>query len=365
MKKTTVILTVLLAVAAFLPNCAGAPEKKTRDNTGTAPKGSETPEWVYDKEKAYPSSEWVAVTGHGASRKEAENAALNALARTFKTDIVSLTESNQRFSKIVNEAAGKKSVVFNDSKDFYNQVTTGSSVNALIGVEIGTFHQADGDTWYANARMNRRDCAARYAGMVRENEAVISGLLSRAEALESRRGFEAYAALHYAALIAQVTDNFQNILEVLDPSAVNRRPCYGGAAAIKTRMLALASGITIGISVDAEDRQEAHIIRGALGSYFTGLGFKVSERTTGGYTLAVHASFEAVDTTRVKSCRWFLDAALETREGDTLFSYTGHDRAAHLIDKEARRLALRDMEKSIKEGDFAVSFDAWLGSLLE
>jgi hypothetical protein len=289
---------------------------------------------------------------------------MNALARAFKTDITSLTEANQQFSQIVNDAAGKKTVNFNESRDFSSQVKTANSVKALIGVETGTFQSADG-TWYANARMNRRECAARYAGMVRENEAVINTLLSRAAALEGRSGFEAYAALYFAASVAQVTDNFQNILEVLDPSAVNRRPGYGSAAAIKTRMLALAGRITIGLSVETEDRQEAVTIRRALGALFTGMGFKVNEQGMGDYILSTHVIFEAVATTQVRTCRWFLDAALNTRDGRALFSYTGQDRAAHLLDKEARRLALHDVESSVKEGDFAGNFDAWLGSLLE
>jgi hypothetical protein len=289
---------------------------------------------------------------------------MNALARSFKTDVASLTETNQRFSQIVNNAAGKKSVAFNESKDFSSQVKTASSVKALIGVETGTFQVADG-TWYANARMNRRECASRYTGMVRENEAVIKALLDRAALLESRSGFEAYAALYYAASIAQVTDNFQNILEVLDTAAVNRRPGYGGAAAIKTRMLTLAGRITVGLSVDTQDRQEALTIRRALGAFFTGRGFKVNEQGRGDYTLTAHVTFEAVDTTQVKTCRWLLDAALEERGGKALFSYTGQDRSAHLLDKEARRLALHGVESSVKEGDFAGDFDAWLGSLLE
>jgi hypothetical protein len=332
------------------------------DTNQGQPQGA--PDWVQDTEKAYPSADWVAVTGQGASRKEAEDAAMNSLARTFKTDVASLTETNQRFSQIVNEAAGKKTVDFNESRDFSSQVRTASSVNALIGVETGIFQSADG-TWHANARMNRRECSARYAGMVRENEAVINTLLSRAAALESRSGFEAYAALYYAASIAQVTDNFQNILEVLDPTAVNRRPGYGGAAAIKTRMLALAGRITLGLSVETQDRQEATIIRRALGAFFTGMGFKVNEQGTGDYILSAHVTFETVDTTQVKTCRWFLDAALEARGGRALFSYTGQDRSAHLLDNEARRMALRGIENSVKEGDFAGNFNAWLGSLLE
>jgi hypothetical protein len=88
-------------------------------------------------EKAYPSADWVAVMGQGPIQGEAEDAAMNALARAFKTDIASLSEANQRFSQIVHDVAGKKSVAFNESKDFSNQVKTESSVSALIGVETG------------------------------------------------------------------------------------------------------------------------------------------------------------------------------------------------------------------------------------
>jgi hypothetical protein len=130
-------------------------------------------------------------------------------------------------------------------------------------------------------------------------------------------------------------------------------------------MLALAGNIVVGLRVDTADRQEAVTIRRALGSFFTGMGFKINEQGTGDYILNARATFEAVETTQVKTCRWFLDAALEGRGGRSLFSYTGQDRAAHLLSQEARRLALRDIEQSIKEGDFAGDFDAWLGSLLE
>ena len=319
------------------------------------------PDWVRDLGTAYPSADWVAVTGQATSRNGAEDAAMNALARAFKTDIASLTETNERFSQIVNDAPGKKGVTFNESRDFSSQVKTASSVTALIGVETGTFQA--GDTWYANARMNRRDCAARYAGMVRENESVINSLLGRA--LESRDSFDAFAALYYAASIARVTDSFQNILEVLDPAAVNRRPAYGGETAIKNRMQALAGRVTVGIAVETEDRQEAFTIRRALGSFFTGMGFKINEQGPGDYTLGARVIFETVETTQVKTCRWFLDAALENRGGTEIYSYTGQNRAAHLLDNEARRLALRGVENSVKEGDFAEDFNRWLGTLLE
>jgi hypothetical protein len=361
MRKNLFCVIPLLVVMG----CASSGNVNT--NKGQSPSSMSTPEWVQNPQTAYPSTDWLAVTGQGTSQREAEDAAMNALARAFKTDIASLTEANQQFSQIVNDAAGKKSVAFNESSDFSTQVKTGSSVKALIGVETSTFQTAAGDTWYFNARMNRRECASRYAGMVRENAAVIKDLLDRAAAFEKRNStlLNALGALYYAASIARVTDNFQNILEVLDASAVNRRPAYGGASAIKARMLSVAGHITIGLKVDTQDRQETVTIRRALGVLFTGMGFKINEQGTGDYILAVNVIFENVETTMTKTCRWFLDAALEGRDGMALFSYTGQDRAAHLLDKEARRLALQNIESSIKGGDFAGKFDGWLGSLLE
>jgi hypothetical protein len=348
----------LIPCMAFMGCASGGEAAPTRAQPAAAP------EWVWDLERAYPFSGWVAATGQGASRNEAEDAAMNSLAQAFKTDVASLTEMNQRFAQIVDDA-GKKNVAFSESRDFSSQVRTASNVSALIGVETGVFQELNGETWHANARMNRRDCAARYAGMVRENDAVINSLLNRAANLQDRSGFEAYAALQYAESIAQATDNFQNILEVLDPSTMNRRPGYGGAAAIRTRMLALAGRIVVGLMVDTADQQEAVTISRALGSFFTGMGFKINEQGTGNYTLNVRAAFESVETTQIKTCRWFLDAALEEPGGGSLFSYTGQDQVAHSLGQEARRLALQDMERSIKAGDFAGDFDAWLGSLLE
>jgi hypothetical protein len=316
---------------------------------------------VEDLERAYPAALWVAVTGQGASREEAEDAAMNSLARTFKTDIAGLTEMNHRFSEIL-DGAEKRQVAFNEGSDFSSRVRVASEVSALIGVETGVFQEPGGGIWHANARMNRRDCAARYAGMARENEGVINSLLNRSARLS---GFEAYGALRYAVSIALVTDNFQSILEVLDPSATNRRPAYGGAAAIRSGMAALAGRIVLGIRVETADPQEAATIRRALGAFFTGLGFRISEEGTGDYTLRARAAFEPVDTTQVRTCRWFFDATLDERGGGSLFSYTGQNRAAHLLDQEARRLALQDMEESIKEGDFAGAFEDWLGSPLE
>jgi len=322
------------------------------------------PDWVNDLEKAYPSKEWVAVAAQGTSQAQAESAAMNALARAFKTDVASLTKTSQQFSQVISSAAGSKTIDFNESKNFSQDVKTSTNIRGLIGVQIDVYRASD-KTVYVNARMNRRECAARYSGMIRENAAIINKLLADAAAIPEQDSLETYSRLSFAHAIAQVTDNFQNILEVLDVTAVNRKPGYGGANSIKAKMLECAAKITIGIAVTTEQAADKTLLTRAAGSFFRDLGFKVNETGTGNYVLRANVRFESVSQ-NVVSCRYYIDTALENKNGASLFSFTEDDRKAHPnMASEARRLAVSAAETSFKEGKFADEFNSWLNSLLE
>ena len=324
------------------------------------------PNWVNNLHQAFPDREWVAVTAQGTDQPQAEAAAMNALARAFRTDVASITLASQQFSQIINNSAGSRNVNFDESRNFAQEVITGTNVKGLIGVQIDVYRARD--TVYVNARMNRRECSARYSAMIRENTAVINALLTSAAA--SPGTFEAYANLSFAYAVAQITDNFQNILEVLDISAVNRRPGYGGANAIRAAMFECAALITVGLAIETEQQSDRTLFTRAAGSFFRDRGFRVSEQgslpngSAGNYVLRANVSFEELRQS-VITCRYYFDAALENRNGTAVFSFTENDRKAHMnIASEARRLAVRAVETSIKEGRFAQEFDAWLNSLL-
>jgi len=346
--------TMCAAIVLLMCGCAGSPSVSAQAIPG----------WVKDLEKAFPSKDWVAVMAQGTSQPQAESAAMNALARAFKTDVASLTQASQRFSQIVSDAAGKKTVSFDESKNFSQDVNTSTNVKGLIGVQIDVFRAKD-NTVYVNARMNRRECGNRYSGMIRENAAIINRLLSDAAAIPQQDSLDVYSRLSFAYSIALVTDNFQNILEVLDPSAANRKPGYGGANAIKTKMLECAARITIGIAVNTEQAADKTLLTRAAGSFFKDMGFKINEQGAGTYVLRANARFEGL-AQNVNSCRYYLDAALENRSKTAVFTFTEDDRKAHPDNaSEARRLAVRAAETSLKEGKFAQEFDSWLNSLLD
>jgi len=317
------------------------------------------PGWVSSLEQTFPSREWVAVTAQGSSQAQAEAAAMDALARAFKTDVAGLTRSSQQFSQILSGAQGNKSIAFDESKNFSQEVNVSANVQGLIGVQIEVFRDGSRAV-YVNARMNRRECSARYSGMVKENAEIIDTLLAAAARYPG--ALEAYAKLKFAYALAQVTDNFQNILEVLDASAANRRPAYGGANAVKVKMLDCAALITIGVVVDTEQAADKTLLTRAIGSFFKDRGFKTNEGGKGNYLLRANARFETLSQ-NVISCRYYLDATLENRNGHSLFSFTEDGRKAHPNNQsEAKRLAVLEAETSIKEGKFAQEFDSWLNS---
>ena len=325
------------------------------------------PAWVNNLEQAYPSRDWVAVVSQGNSQPQAEAAAMNALARAFKTDVDSLTKTSQAYSQIVdnsgNSKTGAKTISFEESKNFSQDVHTSTNVQGLIGVQIDVYRAADG-TVYVNARMNRRDCATRYRAMIRENAATIQKLLDSAAAAKDQAAMEVYARLSFACAIAQATDNFQSLLEVIDPAAVNNKPSYGGANAIKAKMVECAALITIGVTVNTAQADDAGLFTRAAGSFFSDLGFKTNEQGQGNYVLGVNVRFESL-AQNVVSCRYYLDAALKNKAGTAIFTFTEDDRKAHPNStSEARRLAVRAVETSFKEGKFAQEFNNWLNSLL-
>ena len=319
------------------------------------------PAWVNELESVYPSKDWVAVVVSAPTQNQAESEAMNSLARVFRTDIAALTQMSQNFTQIIDNSQGSRSITFNEAQNFSQEVQTSTNVQGLIGVQIEVYRSPNGEV-FVNARMNRRDCAARYSGMIRENTAIIERLLSSTTPIAG--SFDIYSRLSFAHSLAQVTDNFQNILEVLDPTAVNRKPSYGTANAIRTKLLECANLITIGIAVNTEQEADRILFTRAIGSFFRDLGFRVNENGIGNYTLKANIHFETI-TQSVISCRYFFDAVLENQNGTAVFSFTEDNRKAHHNNaSEARRLAVRAVEASIKEGQFAKEFHTWINSLI-
>jgi hypothetical protein len=340
--------TGFLFLSAILFSCAGSPKTQT------------PPFWVTDTEKAYPDRDWLIVVEAEQDAKLAERAAVTRLAQVFRVDLISITDANRQFAEIITSVKGKKSLITSQSSDIAQELISTSVVSGLIGLQVESWANPNGRS-YANARMNRRECSARYSAMIRENEKVIGGLLEEAERKPGT--FDAFQMLNLAYSFALVTDNFHSLLTVLDPSAISRRPSYGNAEAVKSLARNAGRAIVIAVRVNGDNSGR---IEKAFTECLNSRGFRTTAAGDNSYTLAASFQLEDVDlkNTTNKFARYILNYSLKDRDGVELLSSSDNGREGHLTESEARQRAIRAAEQAIASSGFAVNFDAFLASLL-
>jgi hypothetical protein len=341
--------TCFLFLAVIVSSCASSPQIQM------------PPLWVTDTEKVYPDRDWLVVVEAEQDAKLAERAAVTRLSQVFRVDLVSVTDANRQFAETVSSVKGKKLLLTSQSNTIAQELISTSAVSGLIGLQVESWSNPKGRS-YANARMNRAECSARYSAMIRENEKVISGLQEEAE--RNPRTFEAFRMLNLAHSFALVTDNLHSLLTVLDTSAISKRPSYGNAEAVKS--LAQNAGRSIIVTVRVNGDNSGRIEK-AFTESLNSRGFKTSAVGDNSYVLA--ASFQIEDAVIVnpnnyKFARYILNYSLKDRGGAELFSSSDNGREGHLTDSEARQRAVRAAEQSIASNGFAVNFDAFLASLI-
>jgi hypothetical protein len=259
-------------------------------------------------------------------------------------------------------------------RELQQELNAESGVTGLIGVETGIWTARDGRV-YANARMNRRDCAARYAAIIRENDRIIGLLLG--DAGKNPASFEAYAALTFAAALGEAADNFRILLSVLDPHSGIGGPDYGGAEALKRLARNAAQEITISIAVEAAIpgfTGDARTVKNSitsriaqnLAAFFTARGFRISNSGPARYTVtAVFAIERYSEDERWKYAHYALEVSITGAGNITVFSYPmKQDVQGHTTEAGARERALAKVDESIKTGDFAAWFDKSLDALM-
>jgi hypothetical protein len=346
---------IFISAGVFLVSCATSGALKSKSDAARPQPG-----WVADNEGVYPDSRWISVVETAKNQNTAQAAALNSLVQMFRVDVQAMTKTNQSFAQVATGAGAEKIADFTQIQGFAQDVRTASNVPGLIGVE-SDYWTAPNGTVYANARMNRKECAARYSALIRENEKVIAFLEQQAASVPST--FDAFELLNFAVNTADVTDSLQSILEVIDVTTAARKPSYGNAANVKTLAAAAARAIiiTVRVSGDADGR-----VTKAFTSFLDKKGFRTNVSGPNMYLFVAEFELEPVELPlqRNKFVRYVLKASIEDRNGIEVFSHSENDRQGHVTEEEARQRALRAAEASIASGKFAGSFDSYLESLL-
>jgi len=355
-------LPFFLLAALVFASCASSPSP--RDDTSAKTQSSTPPQWVVDKEKEYPNSEWLCIVAEEQNTKLAENAAVTGLAQAFRVDLNSVSSANRQLAEVIGTVKKKAYVTEVQSTSMSLDMTATSAVSGLIGVQVESWANPRSNRAHANARMNRKECSARYSAMIRENEKVIQSLKDEAD--RNPATFDAYQLLNLAYAIALVTDNYYSLLTVLDPSTISKQPSYGNAEAVKSlaRVAGQAIVVTIKVTGDINDR-----IAKAYSECLTSRGFKTNTGGANSYLLDVTFTLEDVDLQNPnKFVRYLLNCSLKNKAGLEILSSSENGREGHATQSEARQRAIRTAENAIKKTDnkdgFAANFDAFLASLL-
>jgi hypothetical protein len=208
--------------------------------------------------------------------------------------------------------------------------------------------------------MNRAECAAVYEKTVRENEKIIAAL--RADAAEHPGTLDAYANLRFAVVVAQVTDDLQSKLAILDSGAARRGVSYGNTDTLRAEALTIARSVVIDVPVNGD---ESGRLATALTAFFTKQGFRAG--ADGEYTLSASYTVESIDLPNNRGyqyVRYTFQTALRNRAGNDVFAWSETGREGHISEADARQRALRTAETAVTEGGFAEEFEAYLNSLL-
>jgi hypothetical protein len=326
------------------------------------------PAWIVDKNKVYPESEWLSAVESNTSRELAQSAAMASLARIFKVDVKTMTNAMQSFSETVSGGKGS----YSQNSALKQQVDTASNVTGLMGVILEDY--TAGGTVYVCARMNRKQGSQTYSSIIKQNDSTIKSLMEDAEIKGA--SFEACQALNFAYSLAAITDNYMNILSVLDSAARQSiKLSYGNAANVRKLAADAMNAISINVQVNLTVNPElagiqidAARIAKPFQEVLTKRKFKttVNNAAAAAYTLNVDVSLDKVDLSGNpnKFARYVLQSALQDQWGDEIMSFQENKRSGHTSLSEAAQRAMRDVEAAIKGDGFAKKFDEYLASLL-
>jgi len=226
-----------------------------------------------------------------------------------------------------------------------NTIRTSASIDSLIGAEIREIWQETKNrniVFYAVAVMDKAKTAQIYRDMLNANQNLINNLVNMNQ--NEKNSFEGYSRYQFAAVIADITITYANVLSVIDTPVTGLK--RGNDYRLEAQNIVKA--IPIGISVKNDKSAR---IQGAFAKAISELGFR-SGGTNSRYVLNVNVVLSASEhpTNASKFVRMELEANLtDTISKDVLLPFNFSNREGHNTASEAENRCFLAAERKIKE----------------
>lgn len=323
---------------------------------GSADKSSAKPGWVENSYKAYPETFYLTAVEYGQTRKEAESAALEALAAILSRSISSETKSSVSYSST--EKNGQTET--DGSKSVNKNISISTNIEKLTGAEIKEVWQDMDGKYYALAVLNKEKSAVMYAEKISANNLTISELTENIA--EEKNTLTEYTKHNAAYLKAAENAEYLFILSVLSPEkkAAAEKHCVKPQT-LKIKCMSIAKKIPIGISLDEKENSR---LKTAITKVFSEEGFSISSEKNARYILKADLknNEEPVQGGKVL-VRYTFETALTDKElNQVLLTYSASGREIHFNKTNAVNKILKTLEKKIKT-DFLTSLKNYLNSL--
>jgi hypothetical protein len=317
--------------------------------------GGRAPAWVSDPYAAFSRGDYVAATGSGSGRTQAEQNALVTLTGTFGRNLQAELELVSSY----NQAVVNGQLTFTDNNSVEEAIRTSTQLNSLLGVEIRAVWDDGKGTFHALAVMEKALARRLYADMLRSNQRFIAEMTNLSAT--DRNSFDGYVRYRFAGTIADVNLIYAQVLTQvggvagIDPAAMKK----GDDDRLEAATIARSLPITVQVSQD----RGANRIQAAFNSALSAANFRTGRN--GRYVLRVTVALEEAvfPSNPNKWCRFNIDANLtDTLDGSVIYPFNITGREGHLTYPEAENAALRMIEREISQ-KYGQGLTAYLSTL--
>jgi hypothetical protein len=343
-------ILIIISLILILCSCVSTSGSKVK-------KGS-MPAWVNDVYSGFDRTKFVAASGFGKDRAQAEANALAALTSFFGQTVEVEKQAASSYSQAVVNGVMDSWI---DTAQMRTSVKSVSTFDNLPGAEIKEVWFDSKDTYYAAAVMDKARSIRIYNDLVQANQNIINNLVSMSSA--EKNTMEGVIRFKFAAAVADINVSYRNILRLLDsnpPSGVT-----GDQYRLEAQNIIKRIPVSIRITNDRNGR-----IFSALAKQFSALGFETvnvpaASAAKSRYVMEVNSVLSPVnlpDNPNVFSRIELTANFKDTDNNQVLLPYSFISREGHTSQAEADNRCILAAERNIND-TFAVLLSDYLMQL--
>jgi len=328
------IILLLLPLVFIFSSCA---------STSTSVKKGSAPAWVNDVYSVFKKEQYVAATGFGKNRAQAEANAIAALTSFFGQTVEVEKEAASSFQQAVVNGVMDSWL---DTASMRTNVKTTASFENIMGVEIKEVWFDSKDTYYAAAVMEKATGIKIYKELLDANNNAIANLMK--EGGKDSNSLQSVMCLYFAETLAKINEFYRNIIWLLGGETNDKilGPLYYRTEAMK---IIKANPISVRISNDRNGR-----LFSAFASSFADYGFETSPSASARsrYALEVEVVLSPVSLPANPNVfsRIELTANLkDTKLNQFLIPFSFVSREGHTSQAEADNRCILAAERNINE----------------